>query len=113
MKKIYAELSYGDANIAVLEVEEKPKSYKVISSKRVCGFYFGRTFKKDSQYLHDDFNSAFFYLENKAREVLQARKEKYEEALKVFNSLTDIAKKISKEEYTAEEAINELLGVTA
>jgi len=109
MKKIYAELSYGRAALAILEVEERPNSYKVISHKSVVGFYYGKTFKKDDQIIHDNFADAFLYLEKQAKMYLEAREFDYNNALSTYNELSDVVKKIQSDPLAPEKAIKELM----
>ena len=68
MKKIYAEISYGRVSLAVLEVEEKQNSYKVLSHELITGFYYGKTFKKNDEHLHNSLNDAFLYLSKVSRD---------------------------------------------
>lgn len=109
MKKIYAELSYGRISLAVLEVEDKPKSYKVLSEKLITGFYYGKTFKKDDEHLHDSLNDAFLYLEKVSKEVMEVRKKDYEDALSNYQDLSEIVERINKYPQSPEKAIKELL----
>ncbi len=109
MKKIYADLEYGRISLALLEVVEKEKSYKVISEKTITGFYYGKTLKKNDEHLHNSLNDAFLYLENKALEIMQDRKEDYEEALEGYNGIAAIVLKIGQDPAAPERAIKELI----
>ena len=60
MKIYIAEFRYGSENIAELEVQERDKTYKVISKKDIIGRCWDRLIKKDDESVCLTLQEAFF-----------------------------------------------------
>ena len=92
MKIYLADFKNNEGNITEFEVEEKGKTYKVISKKDIIGWcYANRTIHKEDTRICMSIQDAFLKLESDAKENLEIKEEKYKSALASYGAIHDIA----------------------
>ena len=108
MKIYIAEFRYGSENIAELEVQERDKTYKVISKKDIIGRCWDRLIKKDDESVCLTLQEAFFKIEAWAKKAMELQRQEYETALEKYNVIHEVTSAIRLDPTKLDRALKEL-----